>query len=238
MPPTIVDLTASSPVATSESEETPVKVSLKTAIVNAQPERVRATLQEICNASPEAFQIAQNLLLVPEEHVKHKTINRSNRIEDDTDQDEDEDEQDDNESSDDEDDSEGSDDASREDGGDDEENGEDHPRIFPNGSTVIQTNGVKRLRSKFATCTHCSEEFDVADNGKDSCVWHPGGREADYRADIWADHDEDCHGRISDLEDDFPESFIYSCCKRVGTAEGCRIGRHVEKEKRYKRARY
>lgn len=135
MSPTIVDLTASSPAATSESEEPPVKVVLKTAIVNAQPERVRATLQQICNASPEAFQIAQNLLLVPEEHVKHKTINRSIRIEDDTDQDEDEDEdeEDDNESSDDEDDSGGSDDASREDGGDDEENGEDHPRISPMG---------------------------------------------------------------------------------------------------------
>ncbi len=31
---------------------------------------------------------------------------------------------------------------------------------------------------------------------------------------------------------------MYNCCEREGTAEGCRIGTHVEKEISRKRARY
>lgn len=177
MSPTIVDLTASSPRVpdvTRVSEELPVQTILKHAILDAQPERLRVTMQQICNSSPEAFQLARGLLLVPEEQVMHKTIDRKNRTEDDADQDEDEDEEDGSETSDEEDDSEDSDDADGESGGDEEEEEEDRPRGFSNGVTSIQTNGVKRLRPKFATCTNCSEEFDMTDNGKYSCIWHPG----------------------------------------------------------------
>ena len=39
--------------------------------------------------------------------------------------------------------------------------------------------------------------------------------------DFWADHDEDIHGRIADLEDEFPEGFIYECCNQTGDTEGC-----------------
>lgn len=176
MSPTIVDLTASSPAVTTLSEELPVETVLKHAILDAQLERLRVTLQHICNDSPEAFRIARSLLLVPEEIVKHKTIDRRNRLGDDTDQDEDEDEdeEDSSEPSDSEDDTENSDDTNGEDDGGEEEEEEDGPRALSNGFAVIPTSGVKRLRSRFATCTNCSEEFDVTDNGKYSCVWHPG----------------------------------------------------------------
>ena len=251
MSPTIVDMTALNPaLVTGVTDEPPEEEVLKTAIQIAQPERLRVTLQHICNSSPDAFQIARSLLLVPEKQVKHRTIDRRNRIGDDAD--EDEDEEDSSEASDNEDDSENSDDASGEEEEEEEEVEED------NGVTVPQTKGVKRLRSKFATCINCSDEFDVTDNGKYSCTWHPGiylrlllrqiclfeltestgDREPDYGADIWTDHDEDCHGRISDLEDEYPQGFIYSCCGRVGDAEGCRIGTHVEEKTSYKRARY
>lgn len=148
---------------------------LKHAILDAQLERLRVTLQHICNDSPEAFRIARSLLLVPEEIVKHKTIDRRNRLGDDTDQDEDEDEdeEDSSEPSDDEGDSEDSDDASAGSSSDKEEE-EDRSRVLSNEVTSIQSHGVKRLRPKFATCTNCSEEFDVTDNGKYSCTWHPG----------------------------------------------------------------
>ncbi|CAF9940556.1 MAG: hypothetical protein ALECFALPRED_008713 [Alectoria fallacina] len=195
MSPTIVDSTASSPAATRLSDE----LALKTAILHSQPERLRVTLQETCNSSPEAFLIARSLLLVPEEQVKHKAIDRRNRTEDDADQDdEDEDE-----------DEEDCDDAyGEEDDGGDKKEEEDRPRVFSDGVAVTQTNGVKRLRPKFATCTNCSGEFDVTDNGKDSCIWHPGksepaswdtqrlnsdslgDREADYESELWRDHDE------------------------------------------------
>ena len=113
-------------------------------------------------------------MLVPEEQVKHKTIDRRNRTDDDTDGDEDEDEDEEHgsETSDGEDDSEGSDDVNGEDDSGDEEEEEDRPRVLL--SAVIQTNSVKRLQSKYATCTNCSEEFEVTENGRYSCVWHPG----------------------------------------------------------------
>ncbi|KAL9077120.1 MAG: hypothetical protein Q9161_000386 [Pseudevernia consocians] len=152
MSPTIVDLTASSPRVpdvTRVSEELRVQTILKSAIRDAQPKRLRVTLQRICNASPEAFQVAQSLLLVPEKQVKHKTIDRRNRIEDDTDQDEDEDEEDSSEPSDEEDDSGDSDDENGDDGSDEEEE-EDRRRGFSNGVTSIPTNGVKRLRAKIS----------------------------------------------------------------------------------------
>jgi hypothetical protein len=56
-----------------------------------------------------------------------------------------------------------------------------------------------------------------------------GEREPDYEADIWADHDEACHGRISDLENDHPEGFTWTCCEKLGDdEEGCRQGMHSE----------
>ena len=43
-------------------------------------------------------------------------------------------------------------------------------------------NGVaqKRLRSRYATCKHCSEEFDVTDNTELECIWHDGKRAHEY----------------------------------------------------------
>lgn len=75
----------------------------------------------------------------------------------------------------------------------------------------------------------------------DTCPWPNellGEREPDYESRTWWDHDEDCNGRISDLEDEYPEGFKYNCCERVGTSEGCRIGTHVEKDTSFKRARF
>ena len=34
--------------------------------------------------------------------------------------------------------------------------------------------GKKRLRSRFAVCEYCEEEFDVSKNTKTSCLYHPG----------------------------------------------------------------
>lgn len=35
-------------------------------------------------------------------------------------------------------------------------------------------NGYKRLRSRFAICGNCNQEFDVTDNGEENYVWHDG----------------------------------------------------------------
>lgn len=54
-----------------------------------------------------------------------------------------------------------------------------------------------------------------------------GELQVDWDGDFWADHDEECHGRIADLEDEYPEGFKWSCCDELGNEEGCEVGKHV-----------
>lgn len=61
-----------------------------------------------------------------------------------------------------------------------------------------------------------------------SLTGRAGEREADYDAEVWADHDEACHGRITDLENELPEGFEWTCCQRAGDKEGCKRGPHRE----------
>ena len=65
-----------------------------------------------------------------------------------------------------------------------------------------------------------------------------GDLKPDWDSDIWADHDEDCRGRIEDQKDDFPEGFVWDCCNRHGDEQGCRIGTHVDDERYAKRGRF
>lgn len=64
---------------------------------------------------------------------------------------------------------------------------------------------------------------------------------ADYDGDFWADHDENIHGRIDELQEDFPEGYRWTCCNKLGNEEGCEIGMHnsllVENERERKRER-
>ncbi len=113
------------------------------------------------------------------------------------------------------------------------------------------SNDNKRMRIRYAMCTQCDREFDVTVNYGKACRYHPGQstvrilqlvtltsltrwyrigyREADYSAEVWADHDENCHGRISDLEEECPEGYEWTCCERSGDKEGCKRGPHRER---------
>ncbi|KAM0253491.1 hypothetical protein ACHAP5_000520 [Fusarium lateritium] len=52
--------------------------------------------------------------------------------------------------------------------------------------------------------------------------------EVDYDANIWADHDERCHGTIDskDMREEHPEGFTWNCCEKPGDEIGCKLGRH------------
>ena len=67
-----------------------------------------------------------------------------------------------------------------------------------------------------------------------------GELEVDYGADIWADHDERCHGRIDSPQNkvENPEGFNYRCCGEDGESAGCEIDKHVEKKSPSKKRRY
>jgi hypothetical protein len=58
-----------------------------------------------------------------------------------------------------------------------------------------------------------------------------GELEVDYHADVWADHDERCHGTIDTdtMRKENPEGFTWSCCNEDGRADGCQTGPHVAK---------
>ncbi|KAF3388757.1 hypothetical protein F1880_004361 [Penicillium rolfsii] len=95
--------------------------------------------------------------------------------------------------------------------------------------TATATTGVKRLRTRFAQCTNCNGEFDVTENTKKSCTYHPDLAVPDY--DRWPDHDENCHGPIDTEENlrQYPESFTYQCCDRYGDEEPCVTDWHRER---------
>lgn len=140
-----VDLTASSPPR-------PVKTVLLDAINTAHESRIRLALRNACDISEQVSKIVQEMLLVPEEKVRYRVVEKDLKSEGDVEEDESDEEDDD------------------EDG--DEEESEDE-------DTSHQTNSVtapslKRLRPRYAFCVNCKEEFDVETNERDSCVWHPG----------------------------------------------------------------
>jgi len=64
---------------------------------------------------------------------------------------------------------------------------------------------------------------------------YTGRKDVDYDAqrpdddmDLWADHDDDCHGIKETLHDepDYAGGFIWSCCEQRGDADGCKAREH------------
>lgn len=55
-----------------------------------------------------------------------------------------------------------------------------------------------------------------------------GELEPDYEADVWADHDENCHGIIDSeaMRMEVPEGFVWDCCNKLGHRPGCTIDKH------------
>ncbi|KZF22543.1 hypothetical protein L228DRAFT_238488 [Xylona heveae TC161] len=94
--------------------------------------------------------------------------------------------------------------------------------------TSANGSSNKRQRLRYAFCTNCKEEFDVADNRRGDCIFHDGELEPDYD-DFFADHDENIHGDIdSDFcKEAYPEGYTWSCCDGEGIySEGCHKGKH------------
>lgn len=67
----------------------------------------------------------------------------------------------------------------------------------------------------------------------------PGKLEVDYTAEIWDDHDENCHGPMDTDENisEWPEAFLWSCCKTSAIDDGCKTGRHIPQSPQNKKQR-
>jgi len=83
-------------------------------------------------------------------------------------------------------------------------------------------------RQRFEICKQCNREYDVLLNDKKSCIWHSDILIEDYDHDLWADHDERCHGPVDTPENrrNHPEGFIWQCCEEQGNVKGCETSRH------------
>lgn len=46
----------------------------------------------------------------------------------------------------------------------------------PKGNRLAREPVNKRMRSRYAMCVQCNEEFDLTDNRKGDCEWHEGAR--------------------------------------------------------------
>ncbi|KAK2736321.1 hypothetical protein FQN55_001707 [Onygenales sp. PD_40] len=106
-------------------------------------------------------------------------------------------------------------------------------------TTKTKSADLKRLRPRYVICENCDEEFDVLDNSKESCWYHPEFSEPDYD-DFFADHDENCHGPIDcdATRKEYPEGFIYPCCDRTGAEDPCEVDWHVEGSAKRRRTYY
>ncbi|KAL8673234.1 MAG: hypothetical protein Q9168_002346 [Polycauliona sp. 1 TL-2023] len=226
----VVDLTipSSSPTESNSSV-------LYVAIDEAQPNRLRDTLRQLCSSSKDIALAAEAILLVPLDKSQHTTTSDANGN----------DRQD----------GLGSDSRSK-DGSKDE--------ASTAKATWGSVHGLKRVRSRYAMCENCEKEFDVTLNESGDCIYHPGtsimfrqscGRtgeataltrcigdtEVDEDATIWNDHNEDVGGEIDSEEkrSEYPEGFIYDCCDKRGDSEGCQRNRHIENTQyAIKRSRY
>ncbi|KAM7183279.1 hypothetical protein V8F33_013695, partial [Rhypophila sp. PSN 637] len=113
------------------------------------------------------------------------------------------------------------------------------PGAIQKANNLPPPDKKRKATSGLAICVQCEESFDPDDNRVKECRYHNGELEPDHDADIWADHDENCHGGIT--ADSFgkshSEGFIWTCCEKPGDEEGCKLGRHEENPELNKRRR-
>lgn len=129
---------------------------LRDTIEDAHEARVRHALQTVCETSPEASKIVQELLLVPADKVKARVVCKDYN----SDPAEGEEE-------------ENSDQCGECDSSDDRDEDES-PIAQGQGILVSVGQSLKRVRPRFANCENCDEEFDVGTNSRESCIFHPG----------------------------------------------------------------
>ncbi|PGH32947.1 hypothetical protein GX50_04229 [[Emmonsia] crescens] len=97
------------------------------------------------------------------------------------------------------------------------------------------SSNKKELRLRHAICENCDEEFDILNNTKESCCYHP--YEAVPDDDFFTNHDENRHG-IIDCDETrlkYPDGFFYECCDGTGDEKPCTVDRHRERSSKSRR---
>ncbi|PYI14448.1 hypothetical protein BO86DRAFT_396545 [Aspergillus japonicus CBS 114.51] len=189
-------------------------------IRTAPAEHLRRVLTELCATNFEARSLIASELLVPEDRIPVPTSDDDRSIKSDGNVDDDED-GDSNAEDGDDDDGEDSSNESQISGANNKRKREDSTSI------ADLDNPQKRFKPRYAYCSNCEREYDVAENTRMSCHWHKEPRgEPDYD-NHFVDVDElkIYHIDSDKYREEHPEGFILECCGR-NTLEPCRMGFH------------
>ena len=163
----VIDLTqASSPLGDIPPEKDSNLMLLKSTILATPLHRLRGVLAEVCERLPEAAVLVKNALIVQREPPKiireepariNTPMTRIPRS---------------SEDGSDESDQESETEELEEESEIEDTESEDSSFEDP-WSAAVAING-KKMRSRYAICKHCNEEFDVTQNEKGDCEWHAG----------------------------------------------------------------
>ncbi|MCJ1398751.1 hypothetical protein MMC11_001952 [Xylographa trunciseda] len=220
--------------------------ALHQAIDLATPDRIRLVLKELLDNHAEiATSWLTDLLMTNDEEIEQEQKSHIRKVYHKTSSDE---ENSDEENSDENSDEENSDEVDSDGGNESESEGESTNSMGEHTSKGLNDKISKNkpqpprnVRPRYFVCKNCEEEFDVLENRKNACRYHPaqvtwrvgftGILQVDWDSDTWADHDENCHGPIDTDEnkEEYPEGFMWECCEEEGTAGGCMIGWHKDK---------
>ena len=162
MPVEFVDLTQSPVVRTPPKVEKidPAAV-LERAIDNVSKDTLRRVVKTLCRTQPLAARFLEDQLLASGPAIKdYENVSTDEESEEDEEDEEDEEEQ-------------GTDEDNEKDDGE-EEAKPSKTTQNSKGQPLAQVAGQKRMRSRFATCEQCEEEFDITENHREACEWHPG----------------------------------------------------------------
>ncbi|KAK4897531.1 hypothetical protein LTR27_004675 [Elasticomyces elasticus] len=111
------------------------------------------------------------------------------------------------------------------------------PRSNPKAATpkvASLTTGQRSVRT-----VRQIEAAPAAKANASARAHHTGEKEVDYDSDVWADHNDRCHGYPEALvnDPDYAWGMKWSCCGRSGDEDGCSSGGARPKVAVAKRAR-
>ncbi|KAI5921847.1 hypothetical protein F4810DRAFT_676138 [Camillea tinctor] len=87
--------------------------------------------------------------------------------------------------------------------------------------------GQKRKReSPVKICIKCEDSFYEEDNGPKACLFHDGDLEMDDTRWTWNDWPYCEVMDTPENREEYPNSYLWSCCEKRGTERGCTSGRH------------
>ncbi|EPE09533.1 caib baif family enzyme [Ophiostoma piceae UAMH 11346] len=98
-------------------------------------------------------------------------------------------------------------------------------KVSATGADLSLTRKRLAEDKKLKFCERCETVYGPNEAmGPGVCVAHEGELTVDWDGDVWADHDENCHGPIDTEEHriEYPEGFLWDCCEEVnGDTPGC-----------------